>query len=173
MALAHSEIEVELREISLKMRPEELYAISSKGTVPVLQLKDETIIDESLDIMMWTLKQKQSEWVFVSNELTVQIEKTHYQYSKLKKNKVTFGIRPEDIHDSSFAEIKDDRNTIDAKVEFTEYLGSEMNVHLSAESNSFTARFNRKINMGSIDSISVILDVNKGHFFDARNGNIL
>jgi len=77
MALAHSEIEVELREISLKMRPEELYAISSKGTVPVLQLKDETIIDESLDIMMWTLKQKQSEWIEFDLEKQLEIISTN------------------------------------------------------------------------------------------------
>ena len=40
MALAHTGISVELREILLSERPDELYAISSKGTVPVLELED-------------------------------------------------------------------------------------------------------------------------------------
>jgi len=119
------------------------------------------------------LRQEQSEWVFISNELTIQIEKTHYQYSILKEEKVIFGIRPEDIHDSYFAEIKDDKNTIDAKVEFIEYLGAEMNVHLTTQSNGFTARFNRRIDSKLKDSTSVIFDVNQGHFFNIENGNIL
>ena len=62
---------------------------------------------------------------------------------------------------------------IDAKVEFIEYLGSEMNVHLTSQSNSFTARFNKKINSNSKEPISIILDVNKGHFFNIDNGNII
>jgi len=51
MALCEAEITVELREILLRDRPEALYKISSKGTVPVLQINSKTIIDESLDIM--------------------------------------------------------------------------------------------------------------------------
>ena len=63
---------------------------------------------------------------------------------------------------------------IDAKVEFIEYLGAEMNVHLTAQSNGFTARFNRRIDSKLKDSISsVIFDVNQGHFFNIENGNIL
>ena len=77
MALSYSEVEVEIREISLKMRPEALYAISSKGTVPVLQLKDETIIDESLDIMMWALEQKQSGWIEFNLKKQLEIISTN------------------------------------------------------------------------------------------------
>ena len=52
MAIAYSNISVELREILLKDRPDKLYDISPKGTVPVLQFEDR-VIDESLDIMLW------------------------------------------------------------------------------------------------------------------------
>jgi len=125
------------------------------------------------------LKQKESKWVFISNGLTMKIEKTHYQYSKLKQNKVIFGIRSEDIYDSYFADNKDEKSIIDAKVKFIEYLGSEINVHLSTQSNDFTARFNQRIDAGKKniinlkDSISVIFDVNQGHFFNIDSGNIL
>ena len=119
------------------------------------------------------LRQEQSEWVFISNELTIQIEKTHYQYSNLKEEKVIFGIRPEDIHDKYVSEIKDDKHTIDAKVEFIENLGAEMNVRLTIKSNEFTARFNQGIDSNMKDTISVIFDVNQGHFFNMENGNIL
>ena len=56
MALAYTNITVELREISLKDRPPELYEVSKKGTVPVLITKDNIVIDESLEIMLWALK---------------------------------------------------------------------------------------------------------------------
>lgn len=57
MAIAASGIQVELREVVLKNKPQELLDISAKATVPVLLTTDNTVIDESLDIMRWTLKQ--------------------------------------------------------------------------------------------------------------------
>lgn len=46
---------VELREVDLRNRPQQLYDISPKGTVPVLQLIDGTVLEESLDVMKWAL----------------------------------------------------------------------------------------------------------------------
>ena len=40
----------------LRDKPAELLAASPKGTVPVLVLADGTVIDQSLDIMRWTLQ---------------------------------------------------------------------------------------------------------------------
>ena len=56
MALAYSGIIYEHREILLKNRPKDLYDISAKGTVPVLQVEESNILEESLDIMKWALK---------------------------------------------------------------------------------------------------------------------
>ena len=61
MALSYSKVSYEHREILLKERPKILYELSSKGTVPVLQLMNGTVIDESLDIMKWCLKQNDLE----------------------------------------------------------------------------------------------------------------
>ena len=55
MAIAVSKQRVELREVDLKQKPEELVAISPKATVPVLQLTNGGILEESLDIMHWAL----------------------------------------------------------------------------------------------------------------------
>ena len=57
LAIAASAIKVELREIELRNKPEQLLTISTKGTVPVLHLADNTVIDESLEIMFWALAQ--------------------------------------------------------------------------------------------------------------------
>ncbi len=55
MSLYKAGFIVELREIELKNKPEQMLESSPKGTVPVLVLPDGTIIDESLDIMEWAL----------------------------------------------------------------------------------------------------------------------
>ncbi len=55
MSLLVSGIQVELREVVLRDRPEHMMEISPKGTVPVLLLEDGTVIEESLDIMLWSL----------------------------------------------------------------------------------------------------------------------
>ncbi|MBH88488.1 MAG: glutathione S-transferase [Pelagibacterales bacterium] len=49
------EIEVQLREVILRDIPQEMIAISPKATVPVLQLYEGTILEESLDIMDWAI----------------------------------------------------------------------------------------------------------------------
>lgn len=56
LAIAVSEIQVAVREVVLRDKPAELIAISPKATVPVLQLADGQVIDESLDVMLWALQ---------------------------------------------------------------------------------------------------------------------
>ena len=55
MALLQAGIQVELREVVLRDRPEHMMEISPKGTVPVLLFSDGTVLEESLDIMLWAL----------------------------------------------------------------------------------------------------------------------
>jgi glutathione S-transferase len=55
LALAYAGQQVELREVVLRDKPAQLITCSAKATVPVLQLIDGTVIDESLDIMLWAL----------------------------------------------------------------------------------------------------------------------
>jgi len=57
LALAISGQACELREVALKSKPPELLAASPKASVPVLVLPGGEIIDQSLDIMRWTLGQ--------------------------------------------------------------------------------------------------------------------
>ena len=47
---------VMLRAVVTKNKPLEMLAASPKGTVPVLVLNDGSVIDESLDIMLWALQ---------------------------------------------------------------------------------------------------------------------
>ena len=55
LGLKASQKSVELREVVLRDKPEEMILASPKATVPVLVLPDGTIIDESIDVMHWAL----------------------------------------------------------------------------------------------------------------------
>jgi glutathione S-transferase len=57
LALLASDVEYEHREVVLKDKPAEMLAASPKGTVPVLVLPNKQVIDQSLDIMLWALRQ--------------------------------------------------------------------------------------------------------------------
>ena len=84
---------LELREVILKNKPQALLDISPKATVPVLQLVDGTVIDESLDIMQWALSiNDPGNWLLTDKESEVRELVTqndgefkwaldHYKYS--------------------------------------------------------------------------------------------
>ena len=77
MALAYAGISYELREVSLKNKPQEMLQISPKGTTPVMQIfqdvgnsaQDFVILEESLEIMSWAVKQNDfCNWQNLSND---------------------------------------------------------------------------------------------------------
>jgi len=82
MFLSYMEVSVELREVLLNERPQSLYKISSKGTVPVLLLKDGKVLDESLDIMQWAIKQ--GEQKLYEDKLNEQNQLIKYNDKKFK-----------------------------------------------------------------------------------------
>ncbi|MDC1383000.1 glutathione S-transferase N-terminal domain-containing protein [Candidatus Puniceispirillum sp.] len=61
LAIAASGQIVQLREILLQKKPTTFLAMSPKGKVPMLDLRDGRIIDESRDIMFWALDKNDPE----------------------------------------------------------------------------------------------------------------
>ncbi|MDG4719429.1 glutathione S-transferase [Thalassospira aquimaris] len=55
LSLLAADMDVELREVVLRDKPQSMIDASPKATVPVLILPDGTVIDESLEIMVWAL----------------------------------------------------------------------------------------------------------------------
>ena len=55
----------ELREVLLRDKPQEMIALSPKGTVPVLLLPDGDVLEESLDIMKWAFSQNDPEEMMI------------------------------------------------------------------------------------------------------------
>lgn len=70
LALQASGVAHELREVVLKNKPAHMLALSPKGTVPVLWVPSNLpaqggqVIDQSLDIMLWALRQRDpNQWL--------------------------------------------------------------------------------------------------------------
>ena len=82
MVLSYMEVSVDLREVLLNQRPQSLYKISSKGTVPVLLLNDGKVLDESLDIMLWAIEQ--GEQKLYEDKLNEQNQLIKYNDTKFK-----------------------------------------------------------------------------------------
>ena len=61
LAVAASGVKCELREVVLRDKPAQLIEVSPKATVPVLIQPGGQVIDESLDIMLWALRQHDPE----------------------------------------------------------------------------------------------------------------
>lgn len=72
LALAISETGVELREILLRDKPQELLNASAKASVPVLVLPNGTVLDQSLAIMEWALKIDSQGWLYPDDKCSQQ-----------------------------------------------------------------------------------------------------
>ena len=70
LAILHAQQTVVLRDIDMNNKPEEMLSISPKGTVPVLLLGDGSVIDESLDVMVWALTQSDPNNLLYSHDET-------------------------------------------------------------------------------------------------------
>ena len=84
LALAAANIDFEVREVVLRDKPDHMLELSPKGTVPVLWV-DDTVIDESIDIMRWALQQSDPEnWLGEEAVLAEQLALTSRCESEFK-----------------------------------------------------------------------------------------
>ena len=72
MTLKYAGIEVEHREIDLRNKPPSMLMASPKGTVPVLIVGD-LVLDQSLEIMRWALRQSDPDHWGEMDDLAAQI----------------------------------------------------------------------------------------------------
>jgi glutathione S-transferase len=56
IAIFKAQKKVMLRDLVLSNKPEEMMLASPKGTVPVVVLENGTVIEESLEVMLWALQ---------------------------------------------------------------------------------------------------------------------
>ena len=83
MSIVRTDYQVEHREVILRDRPQHMMQISPKGTVPVLQLPDGTVIEESLEIVLWALQTSINQYA-------------NKYYKKISQNKINEIINEND-----------------------------------------------------------------------------
>lgn len=97
MALSYAGIQVEIREIALREKPAHMLAVSPKGTVPVLVLASNEVLEQSLDIMDWALQQSDvDEWIIqdqAGQKLTADLIATNDGAFKQSLDKYKYAIR--------------------------------------------------------------------------------
>lgn len=81
---------------------------------------------------------------------------------------VILGIRPEDIQASNLAQQAYPNQTIEAEVVVSELLGAETMLYLKAGSTEFVSRVEARDFHNPGEKITVALNLNKSHFFDAQ-----
>ncbi len=81
---------------------------------------------------------------------------------------VILGIRPEDIQASNLAQQAYPNQTIEAEVVVSELLGAETMLYLRAGSTEFVSRVEARDFRNPGEKITVALNLNKSHFFDAQ-----
>ena len=107
-ALLICEIKVEIREVDLKNKPIEFMNKSSSKTVPILIKKNNEVIEESLDIIIWALsesKKKNIKKLYIPNSneekiLEIISENDHgfkYHLDRFKYSE-RFNKNKEDYH---------------------------------------------------------------------------
>ena len=127
MALYLSNTVVELREVSLRDKPQSMLEISPKGTVPVLILDDGNVIDESIEIIEWCIKKKKNIFTETLNSdqelFTEDAIKLFDEKFKFHLDRYKYATRYEDVdeilHRESCVEIlKTMENKISNKIFF-------------------------------------------------------
>lgn len=95
LALFYSGVTVELREVVLSDKPAEMQNLADEVTVPLLLLPDQTLIDESWDVMLWAIRQNDpdlwlgegeskvfdAEIMVEMNDFSFKTDLDHYKYS--------------------------------------------------------------------------------------------
>jgi glutathione S-transferase len=117
-------MQVGLREVVLRDKPQEMIAISPKATVPVLHLPDGEVIDESLDIMRWALGKNDPEgWLdHVDNALIAANDVPFKEALDRYKYPTRFGLENgEAERDSAMAHLL----ALDKRLQITAFLGGE------------------------------------------------
>ena len=57
-----------LRDIVLRDKPAEMLTASPKGTVPLLVTSNGTVIEESIEVMLWALSENDPNDLLMSND---------------------------------------------------------------------------------------------------------
>jgi multiple sugar transport system ATP-binding protein len=110
------------------------------------------------------------------NEGNFMVKLTDEMMDKLRPfcdKEVTFGLRPEDVHDKLFVQYASEDNTIKATCEVVEPMGAEVYLYLSTGKHAFIARVGGHNKSVVNQEMDMVFDMSKAHFFDSRTEKVI
>ena len=129
LALRLCKIECIIREISLKAKSTEFLRVSPKATVPVLVLPNGEVLEESLDIIYWSLEQNDPSKLKVNNQLgrktskLIELFDTEFKFHLDRyKYSSRYNIQNSQVHRDKAREILVQINTM---LEGKSYIGGK------------------------------------------------
>jgi multiple sugar transport system ATP-binding protein len=87
-------------------------------------------------------------------------------YDRYAGKKVIFGIRPEDVHDTSFAPPGIHAAPVTAKVDVTELMGNEVFLYLVVGGSSFVGRVDPRTGVTTGTDAQVVFNMDNMHLFN-------
>ncbi len=131
---------------------------------PQMNLVDATVSQEGSSVVV----------KFADNKITLPADKAKEIVSRGYVGKeVTFGIRPEDIHDDPEWLAKSPDSVIHATIRVYEMLGAEVFLYFDQGDTSFTARVNPRTTARPGDKVDFALDLTKIHIFDKETEQVV
>ena len=130
LALRLCKIECIIREISLKAKNSEFLKVSPKGTVPVLVLPNGKVLEESLDIINWSLEQNDPNKLKANDKVTKKINDKYIQlfdkdfkfHLDRYKYSSRYNISNSEIHRNKALKLLTEINTM---LEGKDYIGGQ------------------------------------------------
>jgi multiple sugar transport system ATP-binding protein len=111
--------------------------------------------------------QEQNSGGAAPGNFTVQLDDdTSPKLTSYTGKEIVFGIRPENIADTTNAGSGPTGQTVQASAEVVEPTGSEAYLYLSSGSHSFVARVHANNRVSVKQKVSLVFDMRKAHFFD-------
>ena len=105
-------------------------------------------------------------------ELPVPSSKAHLLMPYLGK-RITFGIRPEDIHDAQYTAPGIEGAPLTTRVDVTELMGNEVFLYLLVGDAPLLARVDPRTSAHPDEEMRVVLDMDKMHAFDPETEEAL
>jgi multiple sugar transport system ATP-binding protein len=87
--------------------------------------------------------------------------------------KITFGIRPEDVHSAEYIAPNTHTENVSATVEVVELMGNEIFLHLDANGRDFIARVDPRARATIGETVQVALNMDNIHAFDPETEEAL
>lgn len=111
---------------------------------------------------------------FKENVFSLRIVEDMYKkISAYEDKEVSFGIRPEDIHDKLFVAEASSDNVVKAVVEVVEPMGAEVFLYIIAGKSSLIARVGGHDNPEVGQDMDLVFDMSKVHFFNKDTEEII